>query len=136
MIRVLSTIDRIACKLGRDVLFLNMLDGPDNCDLGFGRPWDERPEVDEATAWLDEHSISWELCFSILPGVIILEGGPMAIYIDVPYQPGSEILAKLEERFETSDGKPKHPELVLTLLPLEIAMRQMAQYQSDSDDDE
>jgi hypothetical protein len=132
--RLLSTIDRIACARGRDVIFLDMLQGPDNCNLGFGRRWDERPEVAEATAWLDENSIPWQLCGSIVPGIEILEGGPLAIYIDVPYEPGSEILAKLEARFENTDGKPKHPELRLTLLPLQVAKRQVELYEPDCED--
>jgi hypothetical protein len=132
--RRISTIDRIACERGRDVIYLDMLQGPDNCDFGFGRDWEERPEVDEATDWLDENSIPWQLCGSIVPGLEILEGGPLAIYIDVPYEAGSEILAKLEERFETPDGMPRHPELRLTLLPLKVARRKVALYEREGEE--
>ena len=112
---ILETIDAIARRLKRDVIFLAIVERQD-------RPSRDRPEVVEATAWLDAEGIGWEPCFGFLPGLVIFEGGPRAIHIEVPFEPGSPLLHKLEDQFETLDGLPRHPDLVLSLLRLETAM--------------
>jgi hypothetical protein len=33
-----------------------------------------------------------------MPGMVILEGGPRAIHIDVPFEPGCPLLHKLEDQ--------------------------------------
>lgn len=112
---ILETIDAIARRLGRDVIFLAIVERQD-------RPSSGRSKVAEATAWLDAEGIGWEPCFGSLPGMVIFEGGPRAIYIDAPFEPNSPLLRKLEDRFETPDGLPRHPDMVLSLLRLETAM--------------
>ena len=111
----IKTIDEIARGLGRDVIFLDIR----NCE---DRPARDRPEVAEATAWLNAQGISWTTCLGFAPRILLIEGGPRAIHIDEPFEPGSATLTKLEERFETPDGLPRHPDLILTLLPLDDAM--------------
>ena len=112
---ILETIDAIARRLKRDVIFLAIVERQD-------RPSRDRPEVAEATAWLDAEGIGWEPCFGFMPGLVIFEGGPRAIHIDSPFEPRSPLLRKLEDRFETSDGLPRNTDLVLSLLRLETAM--------------
>ena len=112
---ILETIDAIARRLKRDVIFLAIVERQD-------RPSRDRPEVAEATAWLDAEGIGWTPCFGFMPGMVIFEGSPRAIYIDAPFEPGFPLLRKLEDRFETPDGLPRHPDLVLSLLRLETAM--------------
>lgn len=112
---IVETIDAIARRLKRDVIFLAIVERQD-------RPSRDRPEVAEATAWLDTQGICWTPCFGFLPGLVIFEGGPRAIHIDAPFEPGSPLLRKLEDRFETPDGLPSDPDLVLSLLRLETAM--------------
>ena len=111
----IKTIDAIARRLGRDVLFLDIR----NCE---DRSLRDRPEVAEAIAWLDAEGIGWTSCVGFVPGITLIEGGPGAIYIDTPFQPGSARLEKLEARFETADGRPRQPKLILTLLTLEEAL--------------
>ena len=111
----IETIDAIARRLGRDVIFLDIRNGGD-------RPVRDRPEIVEATAWLDAEGIGWTACLGFVPGMLLIEGGPRAIYIEAPFEPGSAMLAKLEARFETPDGHPRHPDLILTLLTLEDAL--------------
>jgi hypothetical protein len=111
----IETIDAIARRLGRDVIFLDIRNGGD-------RPVRDRPEIVEATAWLDAEGIGWTACLGFVPGMLLIEGGPRAIYIEAPFEPGSAMLAKLEARFETTDGHPRHPDLILTLLTLEDAL--------------
>jgi len=53
---------------------------------------------------------------------VILEGSPRTIFVAAPFVPDSPLLAKLEARFETSDGQPRHPELTLSLLTQAVAM--------------
>lgn len=112
---ILETIDAIARRLKRDVIFLDLRGS-------FEHPGRDRPEAEEATAWLDAEGIGWAPCFGFLPGMVIFEGGPRAIHIDLPFEPGSAALRRLEDRFETPDGLPRHPDLVLSLLRLETAM--------------
>lgn len=111
----IETIDAIARRLGRDVIFLDIRSGKD-------RPVQDRPEIAEATAWLDAEGIGWTACLGFAPGMLLIEGGPRAIHIEAPFEPGSAMLAKLEARFETPDGHPRHPDLILTLLILEDAL--------------
>jgi hypothetical protein len=112
---ILETIDAIARRLKRDVIFLAIVERQD-------RPSRDRPEVAEATQWLDEEGLGWTPCFGFMPGMVIFEGGPRAIHIDAPFEPESPLLRRLEDRFETPDGLPRHPDLVLSLLRLETAM--------------
>lgn len=111
----IETIDAIARHLGRDVIFLDIQNAEE-------RPVANRPEIAEATAWLDAEGIGWTACLGFVPGTLLIEGGPRAIQIEVPFEPGSAILAKLEAQFETPDGNPRHPNLVLSLLNLEDAL--------------
>lgn len=112
---ILETIDAIARRLKRDVIFLDIRYRRD-------RPSRDRAEVAVATAWLDLEGIGWAPCFGFKPGLVILEGGPRAIHILAPFEPGSPLLRKLEDQFETSDGLPRHPDLILSLLRLKTAM--------------
>jgi hypothetical protein len=57
-----------------------MLDSPDDFEFGYDRPGDKRPDVNEAIIWLDERSIAWEMCVSIIPGMLILEGALRNLY--------------------------------------------------------
>ncbi len=115
MAAIRPTIDAIARRLGRDVIFLDICERDD-------RPTRNRPEVAAATAWLDTEGIGWAPCFGFVHGMIVVEGGPRAIHIDAPFEPGSPLLRKLEDQFETPDGLPRHPGLILSLLRLETAM--------------
>ncbi len=112
MPRRIETIDAIARRLGRDVIFLDIR----NSQV---RTVQSRPEIAEATAWLNAQGIGWTDCLGFAPGMLLIEGGPRAIYIETPFAPGSATLTKLEARFETPDGHPRHPDLILTLLPLQ-----------------
>jgi hypothetical protein len=103
----IETIDAIARRLGRDVIFLDIRD---------------RLEIAEATAWLDAEGIGWAPFLRFVPGMLLIEGGPRAIYIETPFEPGAPALAKLEGQFETPDGHPCHPDLILTLLTPEDAV--------------
>ena len=111
----IETIDAIARQLGRDVIFLDIQSGEEP-------PVANRPEIAAAIAWLDAEGIGWTACLGFVPGTLLIEGGPRAIQIEVPFEPGSAILAKLEAQFETPDGNPRHPNLVLSLLNLEDAL--------------
>jgi hypothetical protein len=106
----IETIDAIARRLCRDVIFLDIRSSQD-------RPVRDRAEISEAIDWLDAEGIGWTVCLGFAPGMLLIEGGPRAIYIEVPFEPGSGTLAKLEARFETLNGQPRHPDLILALLP-------------------
>ena len=112
---ILETVDAIARRLGRDVIYLAIVKRQDRSSR-------DQPEVAAATAWLDADGIGWEPCLGFMPGLVIFEGGPRGIHIDAPFDPCSPLLRKLEDRFETRDGLPRHPDLVLSLLRLETAM--------------
>ena len=111
----IETIDAIARRLGCDVIFLDIRN--DAC-----RQIRDRPEFIDATEWLDAEGIGWTACVGFVPGMLLIEGGPRAIHIEAPFKPGSALLARLDARFETPDGQPRHPGLILSLLPLEDAL--------------
>lgn len=111
----INTIDAIARRLGRDVIFLDIRNSVD-------RLVRDRPEIADATAWLDAEGIGWTACLGFVPGMLLIEGGPRAIHIEASFERGSAMLAKLEARFETPDGHPRHPDLILSLLTLEDAL--------------
>ena len=111
----IDTNDTIARRFGRDVIFLDIRN--DN-----SRPVWDRPDITAATAWLDAEGIGWTACLGFAPRVLLVEGGPRAIHIDTSFEPGSALLAKLEARFETPDGQPRHPDLILSLMPLDDAL--------------
>ena len=111
----IETIDAIARRLGRDVIFLDIRNDA-------SRPIRDRPEFIDATEWLDAEGIGWKACLGFVPGMLLIEGGPRAIHIEAPFKPGSPLLARLEARFETPDGQPYHPGMILSLLTLEDAL--------------
>jgi hypothetical protein len=120
MVKLIKTIDAIARERRADVIFLATFD--DN-----GRHTREHPAIMAATMWLTDEGIRWELCGGFQTGWISLEGGPRVIFIDVPHEPGSGTLKKLEARFESGDGSPRIPGLILTLLTLDEAMENAEQ---------
>ena len=120
MVRRIMTIDALARDRRADVLFIAMLSSS-------GEPTRDHPAIAEATSWLTEEGIGWELCAGFHRGLVSLEGGPRVIFIDTPYAPGSEVLAKLEARFEQEDGTPRTPGIVLALLTLVEAMSNAGQ---------
>ncbi|MDG3039810.1 hypothetical protein [Roseicyclus marinus] len=111
----IETIDMIARRLGRDVIFLDIRSNDRYAVL-------TAPEVVKATAWLEAEGIGWTDCIGFVPKMLLIEGGPRAIYIDISFEPGSEMLAQLEARFETPDGHPRDPDLILAHLTLEDAL--------------
>lgn len=111
----IEAIDAIARRLSRDVIFLDIRNDTN-------RPIRDRPEFIDATAWLDAEGIGWTACLGFAPRMLLIEGGPRAIHIEAPFKPGSALLTRLEARFETPDGQPRHPGLVLSLLTLEDAL--------------
>ncbi len=124
MVLLIKTIDAIARERNEDVIFLSIL-APD------GSPTRHHPALKEATEWLSCEGIGWALCGAFQPDWISLGAGPHAIFIDAPYRPGSDLLARLDAQFEKEDGTPRIPGLVLTLLTLEEAMVNAAQDDPD-----
>jgi hypothetical protein len=115
MVQMIQTIDAIARERGADVVFLAVHDET-------GRPCRRHPELDAVTRWLESEGFAWRTCAAFETGMIHLEGGPQVIFIDTPFIPGSPVLSRLESYFEEADGRPRIPGLVLTCLPLEVAM--------------
>jgi hypothetical protein len=54
--------------------------------------------------------------------MLLLEGAPRASFIESPFVPDTPLLAKIHARFETPDGQPRHPDLILSLLRHDLAM--------------
>jgi hypothetical protein len=124
MVILIETIDGIARRLGRDVIYLSFHDD-------HGDPLEEHPELGKVTDWLDEQGIGWQVCSCFSEGAITVEGGPGCLYLDVPFEPGTEKMSKLEAHLMDKDGQPSLPGFVPTILKLEDAMRNA--YQDDPD---
>jgi len=120
MVQLIQMIDAISRQRRMDVLFLAILDGA-------GRPARDHPALSEATGWLTAEGFAWQICGAFQQGWIYLGDGKRVIFIDTPYLPGSDTLARLEARFEMADGTPRNPGLVLTVLTLAEAMTNAAQ---------
>jgi hypothetical protein len=120
MVQLIQMIDAISRQRRMDVLFLAILDGA-------GRPTRDHPALREAKDWLTAEGFAWQICGAFQQGWIYLGDGKRVIFIDTPYLPGSDTLARLEARFEMADGTPRNPGLVLTVLTLAEAMTNAAQ---------
>lgn len=73
-----GTIDGIARQLGRDVLFLDLLD-EENESL------DIYSEIEPVTDWLDARGINYRICTAFEQGLVYIEGGPGCIYLEVAH---------------------------------------------------
>lgn len=115
MVQRIKTIDAIARERRTDTMFIAMVNRA-------GEATRDHPAIAEATTWLTEEGLGWEICAGFQRGFVSLEGGSRVIFIDAPYAPGSRTLARLEARFEREDGTPRTPGIILALLTLDEAM--------------
>lgn len=115
-----GTIDGIARRLGRDVLFLALLDEEDES-------LDIYAEVDPITDWLEAAGIRSKICTAFSEDIVFIVGGPGCIYIEVDPKAKSEQFAVLVDRFGPIDGPPSQPGFKLAVLTLEDAMKNAAQ---------
>jgi|GEM_PF-3074719 len=123
-----GTIDSISRQLGRNVLFLALLDDEDEA-------LDIYAEVDPITEWLEVNNIDFRLCTAFSPDVVYIEGGPACIYLDVTPERDTEKLALLVNRFGQVDGTPVQDGFQLSILKLDDAMKNAEQDDPDFWDD-
>jgi len=123
---LLQSIDALARKAGRDVLYLHLAD----CD---GEPAEHHPAFADITAWLDAEGIGWEECAGFCEDDTLVEGGAACLYLDVPYLPDSDAIRRLEGKFMDGPSGPAIAGVVPAILPLEAALRHA--YRDDPDQD-
>jgi hypothetical protein len=99
---ILETIDAIARRLKRDVIFLDIAKRQD-------RLAHHRPEVTTATAWLDAEGIGWAPCFRFLPGMVILEGGRARSTSTSPSRPAPPCCASSRTSSRSPTHSPANP---------------------------
>lgn len=115
-----GTIDGICRQLGKDVLFLALLDEEDeNLDI--------YAEVDAITEWLEVTGIVFQLCIAFSEDVVFVEGGPACIFLDVSPETHPEQFSVLLEKFGPIDGPPVNPGFQLGILSLDDAMKNAEQ---------
>lgn len=124
MAEIIESIDAIARRLGRDVLFLE-LTGEDDV------PQTIYADVSAVTDWLDQQCIVWQVCSTFSDEDSWIEGGPGAIFLDVEYIPGSSAVSVLEAYFMDEDGQPAILGYTPNLLQLETAQKYA--YRDDPD---
>ena len=114
------TIDGIARQLGRDVLFLALLDEE-------GASLDIHAEIEPVTNWFEANGIIYRLCTAFEEGVVYIEGGPGCIYLDV--EPNTDLgkLAVLLNKFGPVSGPQSVSGFQLSVLTLENALKNAEQ---------
>lgn len=110
MAYILDTIDTLARRLGRDVLYLTL---PDQVSF----------DLDPITTWLDEQGFGWCLCFAFSEDSVYVEGGPTCLYIDLPYDESCERVRQVDDHFNDKSGTPVIAEVETSLLRLQDAAR-------------
>jgi len=133
MSRVLQTLDQIARKKQRDVMYITFHKKPESESANAidseefsSFDWQGCASRKEAISFLEEHQIPYQMCFDAQPtgGVLVLAMPYKGqIYIDMPYDQTDELCNKLEGYLENQDGSPKLPDVYLWLYPLEMAMK-------------
>ncbi len=115
-----GTIDGIARQLGRDVLFIALLDEEDES-------LDIYTEIEPVTNWLEANSIIYRLCTACEEGVVYIEGGPGCIYLDVEPNTDLRQLAVLVDKFGPVGGPQSVSGFQLSVLTLEDALKNAEQ---------
>lgn len=129
MPQLLSHIDAIARKKGRDVLFVRFGEFDDLLvPLRISRFWEETHDREndsnrsELIAWLDANGINWCPCglFAHEDYMVSYEGD---IYLDVPYDSTDPVYQKISHRLENPDETRKIPGVTFCCLSLKCAMQ-------------
>lgn len=115
-----GSIDGISRQLGRDVLFLALLD-EENESL------DIYTEIEPVTDWLEASGIRYRICTAFEEGVIYIEGGPGCIYLEVAHDADPEQLAVLIDKFGPIGGPQSLSGFQLSVLKLEDALKNAEQ---------
>ena len=115
-----GTIDSIARQLGKDVLFLALLD-EENESL------DIYAEIEPITDWLEASGIAYRLCTAFEEDVVYIEGGPGCIYLEIARDADPRQLAVLMDKFGPIGGPQSLAGFQLSVLTLEDAMKNAKQ---------
>lgn len=109
MVQLVETIDAIARRLKRDVVFLS-----------FDKL--KNPPREEILTWLQQNDFASSPCLEFRPGWVIYEGKCTELYLDIVYDPQSPKFMMLDRHFENEDQSAAIEGVRLYLLPLEDAM--------------
>lgn len=115
-----GTIDGIARQLGRDVLFLALLDEE-------GESLDIYAEIEPVTNWLEANGTIYRLCTAFEEGVVYIEGGPGCIYLDVEANTDLRQLAILVDKFGPVGSPQSVSGFQLSVLTIEDALKNAEQ---------
>jgi hypothetical protein len=115
-----ATIDGIARKLGRDVLFLALLD-EENESL------DIYAEIGPTSDWLEAHGIIYCICTAFEEGVVYIEGGPSCVYLEVVPKTDLSQFAALVDKFGPVGGPQSLSGFKLSVLTLKDALKNAEQ---------
>lgn len=127
MPQILETIDEIARRLQRDVLFLTFGDQSPNVSIFNGAPtpdWENDPTRAEVLRWLDANGYHHQPCFGILePGLITVPYNG-TVFIDVPFDTSLPAYRILSDYLEEDDhGKTRFAGVTFSCLQLEGALK-------------
>jgi hypothetical protein len=131
--QIIQTIDAIARKKGRDVLYLTfyprVAPNPDDPLDDPSVYFDHQNSLirKEVIQWLDDNDIGWQPCGKYDPHWIILEGYCGDIYLDVPFDTENEAYQKLVAYLENPDGSMKIKDVTFWALGIEQAMTRKEQ---------
>jgi len=114
----IDSIDHIARKLGRDVVFIafDTQEGETRYD------YRNDPKREQLLHWLDAHDIAWKKAdfFASEYGFRAYKG---SIYVDVPFDEQNPKYQQVKERLENAEGEMLDPGITLCFVALEEAMK-------------
>lgn len=109
MVVLVEAIDAISRRLDRDVMYLRC-----SCMHSAERA--------KAKDWLNAAGLSTSDCMPFVTSYLQIESPATELYIDVKYDPNSEVFRLLDSQFRNATGSPVLTGVLLTRLPLEQAL--------------
>jgi len=121
---IIDSIDRIARKKQRDVLYVTFM--PLNETGHFDDDifdWENCQARRRVIKWLETNKINYQFCHRFWADGLLEYLYQGQIYLGVVYDDKNELYKKLESYFENSDGSMKDPFVRFCYITLEQAMK-------------
>ena len=114
----IDSIDHIARKLGRDVVFIAF----DTQEVETRYDYHNDPKREQLLHWLDAQGIGWQKADDIASeyGFRAYKG---SIYVDVPFDEQNPKYQQVKECLENAEGEMLDPGITLYFVTLEEAMK-------------
>ncbi len=105
MPRLIDSIDQIARRKRREVLFLKFSKRENDSDVRRS-----------AIQWLNENGVPFSECFDVWDEGLIEAPYQGSLYLDLPYDKSDSLYLKIQDHFENKDESPRIVGVTLMLL--------------------